>query len=303
MMVMRRWVYIALALLIVFAAMAIGFLVWRGSHPREQTVLVYRGKPLKAWFYGSSTTFFNSNTRNAAQEALKGVGTNAFPFLLETLTTAQGNSAVYLRAYQLMPGWLKARMRYPISSDDIRAVSLSHMWEMRDKLTEVDLHALADGVPNLRNARIRMSALALLREKYEGNPPFTSLCRKLLDDPDPAIRLEAAIPLAESAIICDPAEPKLALILLPALESKEPRQHWTEINYYRYRQQPPGSAPKGAALYVPGPHVADQGELLKRRIRIALIRLEPYLNPQQKARFKELDKLEGLGKPDAPIRR
>lgn len=296
MLAMRRWVHIALALLIVFAAMATGFLVWRGSRPPQQTVLKYRGKSLESWFYGSRTDFFSGHTRDAAQKALLGVGTNAFPFLLATLINPQGDSAVYLKAYQLIPGQLKARVSCPISTDDIRAVSLNHMWQMRDRLSKEDLQALADCVSNLRNPRIRMHALALLREKYEGTPPFTSLCRKLLDDPDPAIRLEAAIPLAEAAIISDPAEPKLALTLLPALESKELRQHWADLNQYSYCQQPPGSLPKGATLYLPGRYSADQGEALKRRIRVALIRLEPYLEPQQKARFNELDKLQRLGR-------
>ncbi len=287
---MRRWVPMAGALLLAFAAIAIATLLYRGANSRERHAVMYRGKPLSVWFYGSRTDFFSGTTRTKAREALIGAGTNAMPFLLATLARPQGSPTAYWRAYQIMPGWLQARTPYPILSDDIRAVALSHLWEMRDRLSKQEFQALADYVPNLRNARLRLSAFNVASEKCEGTPPFRALCRKLLDDPDPALRLEGAIHLAESALSANPAEPRLALILLPAFERKELRQHCTEINGYSYRQWPPGRPPKGVALYrLPGYVSADQGESLKARIRIALIRLEPYLTPEQKVRFKELD--------------
>ena len=57
------------------------------SHKQE---ISFRGKPLRIWFYGSRSNFFSEQVRNSAQTALKGVGTNAFPFLLQQL---KGESA------------------------------------------------------------------------------------------------------------------------------------------------------------------------------------------------------------------
>src|SRR5580693_6635596 len=54
------------------------------SVSRPETA-VYKGKSLESWFYGSRKDFFAERTRKAAKEAVDGLGTNAFPFLLFTL--------------------------------------------------------------------------------------------------------------------------------------------------------------------------------------------------------------------------
>jgi hypothetical protein len=135
-----------------------------------------------------------------------------------------------------------------------------------------------------------MRGLSLLTQAYSIDPDFRGLCRKLLDDPDVAVRIEAAIPLAESAIMADPAEPRLAPILIAALEDVEIRKHWVELNSYTYRQQPPGSSRRALATLSGPPggyRVPDQSEAVRGRIRRALIRLEPHLTPEQKAQFKK----------------
>jgi hypothetical protein len=132
-----------------------------------------------------------------------------------------------------------------------------------------------------------MSGLIFLRETSQPDPGFKKLCRKLLNDSDPAVQLEAAIPLAESAITTNPNEPKLAPLLLSGLESKATRDHWVNLNWYGFQKQPPGGSGPPAIPFG-FPYHQDQGEMLRTRIKTGLIRLKPYLTAEQLMRFREL---------------
>ncbi len=90
---LRRVIPVAALALVSIAILAALFV---SSSPATSTV-TYKNKPLDAWFYGSRTNFFHEATRQAAQEALDAVGTNACPFLLTKLRTARGNGFLYLQ--------------------------------------------------------------------------------------------------------------------------------------------------------------------------------------------------------------
>lgn len=247
--------------------------------------MTYKNKPLETWFYGSRTNFFHEKTRAAAQEAFDSCGTNAVPFLLSKLNTAQGNGSLYFSLHRSLPDWVQSKLPYPISGDDIKAIALDHIRKMSFRSGE-QVQALANCVPGLRNPRLRMMGLYVMGMKHQTHPAFLALCRNLLNDPHPGIQLEAAISLADSANASDGAEPRLFPILLAALESKEKRNADLDVLIYQYLQQPPGGSgtpnpfagsPRSPLLHFPPP---DQ--TLKRRIETALERLKPHLTQAEK---------------------
>jgi hypothetical protein len=101
------------------------------SRTPPRSGLVYKDKPIEAWFYGDRTDFFTKDTEDTAKEAIRALGTNAFPFLLSTLEKNQGVPIVYFKFYRAMPHRLQTHLLYPIVSDDIRDVALFLMLEIR----------------------------------------------------------------------------------------------------------------------------------------------------------------------------
>ena len=172
------------------------------------------GKSLEAWFYGARTNFFYEPTRQAAQEAIDALGTNACPFLLANLKERRGNGALYCRLYRALPARLRTVLPYAISGDDIKAITLNHIRKM-DSFPRQQFQTLADCVLSFDNARLRLAGYHVLRVKYETDPAFPPLCRRLLNDEHPGMRMEAALWLADSAIVADPGEPRLFPYLSP----------------------------------------------------------------------------------------
>jgi len=95
-----------------------------------------------------------------------------------------------------------------------------------------------------------MSGFHFMRMKHQAHPAFLNLCRKLLNDEHPGIRLEAAVWLGKSALASDPAEPRLFPMLITALESKEKRKASLDLSGYFYEQWPPGT-PKPLLFHSP----------------------------------------------------
>jgi hypothetical protein len=211
--VMRSAFIVCLCLLTAFILSA--FVRESTSRPKP---VVYKGKTLEEWFYGSRKDFFVEPTRRAAQEAIDGVGTNAFPFLLYTLERTRGSGAMYFKIYRAMPKQVQAKLPYPISGDDIRAITLDHIRQLRRRPREV-AQTLATCVPSLDNPRVRMIGFNVMLMNYQTDPAFLKLCRTLLNDGNPGMRLQGAIYLAQSAIASNPGESRLFPILLAALES------------------------------------------------------------------------------------
>jgi hypothetical protein len=74
-------------------AVLIGMIVF--FFPAKPTI-AYKGKPLEAWFYGGRTNFFLEETRQAAQEAIDSLGTNAYPFLLANLKQNRAATELFI---------------------------------------------------------------------------------------------------------------------------------------------------------------------------------------------------------------
>jgi hypothetical protein len=283
----RRAIPIAALVLTSVAIVASLFVAFS---PARSTI-TYKNKPLDVWFYGSRTNFFREQTRRAAQEAFDALGTNACPFLLAKLETARGNGPLYCKLYRILPVWARSRLPYPISGDDIKAIALHHLRQMRVVSVE-QVQAMADCVLRLRNPRLRMSGFLVMRMKHQPHLAFLTLCRKLLDDEQPGIQLEAAVWLGKSALASDPAEPKLFPILITALESKEKRKASLDLSGYFYEQWPPG-APKPLPFPLPpSPYVVPPDQALKDGIEDALLRLKPYLTQEQKDHLRRVEQTQ-----------
>jgi len=226
-----------------------------------------------------------------AEEAFRALGTNAFPFLLSTLKHNRGNGALYEKAYRIMPAWMKNRLPYPLSSDVIKAITLDYLEGMARNLGSEQLDAVADSVPSFHNPRLTMHFLSSrwLREMYEVAPRWPKLHRKLLNDDDPGIRLEAAMCLAESAFVSDPDKPRLFSILIAGLQGKADRKRNLEIGgHYHFRQPPPGGLGELVSQH--------EDKALQTRIWSALERLKPCLTPEENARLSQVER----PKPNEP---
>ena len=284
--IMRMRLGIALGTL---AAVILALLLASSSPPT--TTLTYKHKSLDAWFYGSRTNFFQERTRRAAQEAFDALGTNACPFLLSKLRTARGSGPLYFKLYRSLPAWAQTRLPTAISGDDIKAIALDHLRRM-NAMSADQVQTLADCIPELRNPRLRMSGLEVMLMKHQNHPAFLRLCRGLLDDKHPGIQLEAAVWLGQSALAADPAEPRLFPLLIAAFESQEGRKARLDVSSYTYQQWPPGS-PRPRPLPFPSPaFVVPPDQALRDRIKKALDRLERYLTPEQKQRFRGAEQVE-----------
>jgi len=253
------------------------------SRTRPLSGPLYKGKPLESWFYGARTNFFYKDTQDAAKEAFNAIGTEAFPFLLSNLKENQGAGTTYFQLYRALPQQVQKHLPHPILSDDIRSITWGHVRHM-PRLPAEQVEALAGCVPNLTNPRLRAAGFETIRCNYETEPAFQYLCRALLVDPHPGIRLKAAVSLAASSIVSDPHEPRLFPILLEALENKEKRQLSLDIDGYTYRQVPPGGSRRSMS---PFPGQPDQDVYLRDNILDALHRLKRHLTQPQQARLTE----------------
>lgn len=277
---MRKPYQIAFAICIVAL---VGVILWPLVRVYQgESSLTYKGRPLKTWFYGANGTFFSIPTRSAAQQAINALGTNAFPFLLFTLKEKGGDGGVYAKVYRALPDLVKRRLPYPVSGDDVAFYALTHLEPMLKRPDRSQLEAVAECVPRLQNPRLRMRALLLLIAYHKNEPAVLRLCRKLLNDSDEGICLEAAICLAKGATASDPVESRLFPILLSGLESKTYRKRLLDIAHYAPRQQPPGVWPLR-----PGGETPTEDQLLQWQVIMASGTLRRYLTPEQKARLNQ----------------
>ena len=263
---------------------AVSILLAFFSRPDADKALLYKGKPFEAWFYASKTNFFQQDTRAAAQEAHNALGTNAFPFLLGNLIQNRGSGVLYIKAYRSLPARVQSWLPFPILSDDIRSVTWRLIWNMPVLATE-QADALTHCLPNLANPHLRMDGLLALHNNYRTEPSFASMCRNLLNDASPGIRLQAALFLTESATLSDPREPRLFPILIDGLENKGTRASNREVSSYGYQQLPPGGSRNLTLLASPSD--PDQDEAFRKWILRSLQRLKPYLTQEQKNRLSK----------------
>jgi len=257
-------------------------LKWVSGREEGSKEITYKSKPLSKWFYGQRKDFFISTTRDAADDAFKALGTNAFPFLLSRLKNG-GSSVLYFKLYQAVPSRVQAWLPYPLLSDDIQVITLAHLSKVEDIPPEW-LAALARQVPNLKNPRARHRGLMTVQMLAGGRQDrsLISLCKDLLDDSHFGVRLNAAILLAE----LDPGETKSFPILIGALVDKEKLISSYAITGYWFRQ-PPGGSGSGPVTPFTGQTRSDVEEAERRMVLDALEELKSHLNEQQRGLVRQ----------------
>jgi hypothetical protein len=139
---MGKRVHIALA--VVLAAVA-GLIAWQGLHPKEREP-VYQGKALRVWlsesYYGRLRQ--DARGRDAAEGAIRHVGTNAIPTLLNMLRKKDSPLVsmlipVWDRHVALMPHHLPVWIRFP-SWYRTKAAVLNHQALTGFEILRADAH-------------------------------------------------------------------------------------------------------------------------------------------------------------------
>ena len=116
---MRKRVYIELAALLVILA---GMSVWQGLHSQKHEP-VYHGKPLRYWLrgYRAGNWSWNQSTALMADEAVRVIGTNAIPTLLEMISAS--DSALDIKLLKWSYTWRRWARRQPF----LRIAPIPHL--------------------------------------------------------------------------------------------------------------------------------------------------------------------------------
>jgi hypothetical protein len=248
---------------------------------RDKHEVLYDGKTLSQWFFGKRRDFLHQSREQQADQAFKVAGTNGIAFLIGMLKEP-GDSTSYFKLFRMMPRPLQARLRYPISSDDIHMGALLHLNKtpnIPNTIPQELLARLAQAVRQQSNPRVRLRGLTVLfgLTRYERDP-VVQLCQNLLDDREFGIQLEAAFTLSEMKIKKKRSIP----ILLEALQDKEKLVAIRSISWYCYGQLPGRSGPAPPAP-TGGLTPADFEKMQRRRVFQALESLAPELDETQEA--------------------
>ena len=265
---------------------ALGFSILYLPRSRSSGV-IYEGKSLERWFYGGRTNFLAEDKERLI--AFRAVGTNAFAFMLSNLRERRGNGLMYFKLYRRLPRWTQRRLPYPISEDDIKAISITYLFKLKD-VPGADFGPVSDCITKFKSPRLRHFGLGYFLLDNRGDPAFLPLCRKLLNDDNSTIRLEAAICVADSESKSDLTDPRLFPILIEGLQSKALRDANLDLCSYAFGQLPGGS---GMVRRFPsvGTTMPDQDEAMQQRIIRSLERpwFRGYLTTEQKELIKRLE--------------
>jgi HEAT repeat protein len=157
---MRKRVQVALAIL---SVALVSVIVWHGSHEREP---VYQGKGLRAWLgeyydWGFSSSTVARNGRNAAEAAVRQIGTNAIPTLLDMLRKKDSPLVT-----KLIPVWSRHVARTPYlpmwvafpSWYQVHAEVLNHQASMGFEILRTNARPAVPALINLYEENISPSS-------------------------------------------------------------------------------------------------------------------------------------------------
>jgi len=276
---------ILMGCIVAFTA-AVGFSIIY-SPASHRSGVTYEGKSLEQWFYAGRTNFLAEDKQRV--NTFKTVGTNAFAFLISNLRERRGNSLVYFKLYRMLPRWTQRRLPYPISEDYIRAISINYLFQLKD-VPGAEYGSLGECITKFSSPRLRFFGFGHFMVDRQGDAAFLPLCRKLLNDDNSAIRLEAAICVAGSESKSDLTDSRLFPILIDGLQNKALRDANLDLRTY-YFGQPPGSSGMRRFPWMAS-NMPDQGMFLQQRIIRALngIWFRGYLTSEQKEVIKRLEK-------------
>jgi HEAT repeat protein len=232
---MRRWVYIALAIVLVVIA---GVGVWQGLREREP---VYQGRRLNVWLEILHREKL-AHLDDRAKQAIRHIGTNALPVLIERLRTHD------TPLKQLIMKWAQkqAFVHFHFNSADERRPEAIWGYEALGPLASAQVPSLSATLTNDPSPKVRIAAVwalgyigpeasmaapALFRAaqdkdyhirspafialgKIRPNPQLTiPLLVAGLDDPHPTTRAYAAFALGNYGTQAKAAIPTLLRML------------------------------------------------------------------------------------------
>jgi len=206
----RRSILIAtVALLLVLS------LVWAVLHRREP---VYEGKTLSAWVQQGRSNQWRGAAADEARFAIRQIGTNSIPFLVNLIRATDGPVKRKLRM-MLPPTWHDA-LHLKNDSGQIRRIGAHGLVALGNAPSAVPaLIELATKHPDPDGRYIAVFALRALGPAAEPAVPFFIQC---LTNSDSAIRNEAAI-----GLVFVPAKLQMSLPhLVRYLESIKSMSGW-----------------------------------------------------------------------------
>jgi len=171
----------------VVVAVGIGTTFWLVLPPRDP---VYQGQTLSYWF-----DQFNTTNRPQAALAIRQIGTNAVPFLLEKAKSEDGDTLyerVYRTIYYRAPTILQRRLPLP------KPIENNYNYRVASALQLLGvpalpllIEAMGDKHPKVRLAAVRVTGLIGL----EANAAVPTLA-KLVGDPNAEVRVMAVCALS-----------------------------------------------------------------------------------------------------------
>lgn len=258
-------------------AFALGLALWMTRRVRERYNPTYGGKTASEWFFGKRTAFRREAQMRQAEAAFRGLGTNAFPFLVSQLKQRESwMNPLYFQAYPRLPNFLRTRAPLPISRSDIQFMALYYLEKIKPIPAEW-ANQVALCIPELKDSSVRFRALQILAERFRGPQDeawFVDLMRTHLKDSQFFIQLDAAIRLSDRAN----TDAETFSILLRALLDYQLVSDSLSVRSYTLGF-PPGTTNRSP----PGPlqtrfRLPDQATMTQLDVLGALDHLEPRLD-------------------------
>jgi hypothetical protein len=208
---MRKWVYIALAVLLVILA---GVIAWQGLRLREP---VYQGKRLSVWLAQQGTNHFmatrDSEMDKQGQTAIRQIGTNALPMLIKRLRARD------TRLKQVMMTWAQRQklVHFKFKTANRRHLEAEAGYEALGPLASAQVPSLIDVFSNDPSPEVRYitaNVLGYIGPDARAAGPALLAATK---DTDPMVRNNSLCAL--SRVLHDP---QLTIpVLIAALDDTE----------------------------------------------------------------------------------
>jgi len=231
---MRKRVQIALAVL--FVAI-VGGIAWQLLREREP---VYQGRPLSAWLeqYGTNQWSLGQNgeLEKQAETAIRQIGTNALPMLLERLRARD------TRLKQVMMIWMQKQklVHFNFKSANQCHVEAVAAYEVLGPLASAQVHSLIDVLSNDSSPVVRYGAASALGDiGPEAKLAAPALCRATKDS-NPTIRNNSFWAL--SRILPDP-ELTIPVLIAGLDDTDRTARENAAIALGRYGQQAKAAVP------------------------------------------------------------
>jgi len=205
---MRKWVYIALAVLLIILA---GVSAWLGLREREP---VYAGKPVSYWIARSGEYYVGSDFGRIG--GFPRADSNAIPYLLKALERQDGLfGQAYFRTWDSLPYRIQRVMPRPVNTEQMRfstAMSLGNMGDVARPAIPALLRALRED----KSEEVRGSSAWSLGRLGKEERTVISALTEALNDKAAFVRSQAA----EALVLSGAAAQRAVASLVKCLDDQ-----------------------------------------------------------------------------------